>query len=116
MRDGLADVAMTVIGSYAYTGNMAGPATMLVFALLGWAMRRYDYPVAATVIGLLLGSMIEGELVRSMQISGGELAYFLGRPAALLLALFIVISLFGDPIRRRLRTAGGLSGLFRTKG
>jgi len=37
---------------------------MFVFAAIGWVMKRYDYPVATTVIGLLLGNMVESELIR----------------------------------------------------
>lgn len=85
---------MATFGAFGLTGNMAGPMTVLVFALLGWALRRYDYSIPAAVIGLLLGSMAEGELLRSVQISGGNFEYLLGRPIALVLVALLILSLF----------------------
>ena len=93
-------LALAVLGAFALTGNLAGPVTLAVFAVLGWFMRRYDYPVAATVIGLLLGRMAEGELLRSYQISGGQLDYLAGRPITLVLALLLLLSLLWPLIKR----------------
>jgi putative tricarboxylic transport membrane protein len=86
-------LALTTLGGYTLTGNMVGPFTVLVFAILGWLLRRYDYPVAATVIGLLLGRMIEGELLRSYQISAGHFSYILHRPISLVIVCFLLLSL-----------------------
>lgn len=93
-------LAITVLGAYSYTTNIWGPITLFLFAVLGWVMKRYDYPVAATVIGLLLGRLVEGELLRSLQISGGEWEYLLGRPIAMVFALLLLVSLAMPLIRR----------------
>ncbi|WP_336066339.1 tripartite tricarboxylate transporter permease [Nitratireductor rhodophyticola] len=97
-------LAMCAWGGYGITGTIAGPLTVAAFAALGWLMRRNDYPVAATVIGLLLGRMMEGELVRTLQISNGQpLNYLLERPMALGLFMFMVIVLVGAPLLKTLR-------------
>lgn len=71
---------------------------MAGIAALGWLMRRHDYTVAATVIGLILGDMMEGELVRTIQISTGKpLRYMLERPIALGLFLGMLLVLVGVP-------------------
>jgi len=101
-------MALSVLGSYALTGNMVGPITYFVFAVLGWFMVRYDYPVAATVIGLLLGHMVEGELLRTYQMSGGDLTFFLERPIAMGFFALFLISL-AWPIFVRRRRASGLA-------
>ena len=106
-------LAMSVLGSYTLTGNMAGPATFFVFAVLGWVMRRYDYPVAATVVGLLLGHMVEGEMLRTYQMSGGDPAFLLERPIALVFFTLLVLSLLWPLAARRIRArrraaAGGV--------
>lgn len=94
---------MAAFGAYGLTGNLAGPVTVLAFAVLGWAMRRYDYSIPAAVIGLLLGSMAEGELLRSVQISGGNPEYLLGRPITLVLLVMLVLSLWLPKLLQRLR-------------
>lgn len=86
-------MVLSVLGSYAITGNMVGPITVVATGMIGWAMRRYGYPVAATVVGLLVGGMAEGELVRSMQISGGDLGFIAGRPITLVLIALLILSL-----------------------
>ncbi|WP_295806480.1 tripartite tricarboxylate transporter permease [uncultured Nitratireductor sp.] len=97
-------LAMCAWGGYGITGTIAGPLTVAGFAGLGWLMRRNDYPVAATVIGLLLGRMMEGELVRTLQISNGQpLNYLLERPIALALFVFMLLVLVGAPLFKTLR-------------
>ncbi|WP_306030053.1 tripartite tricarboxylate transporter permease [Stappia sp. MMSF_3263] len=105
-------LAMCAWGGYGITGTVAGPLTVAAFAALGWLMRRNDYPVAATVIGLLLGRMMEGELVRTLQISNGQpFNYLFERPMALALFVFMLMVLVGAPLlkalrRRKLQQAG----------
>ncbi len=85
--------ASTVVGGYLMTANMAGPVTVVFFGIVGYLMRLYGYPVAAMVIGLLLGTKVEFEFTRSLQISGGELSYLLDRPITLILAAAMVLSI-----------------------
>lgn len=101
-------LVIAAFGAFGLTGTMAGPITLLVFALLGWLMRHYEYSVPAAVIGLILGSMAEGELLRSYQISGGDFSYVLGRPITLVAGALLIASLFLPPLlaRLRLRMAG----------
>jgi putative tricarboxylic transport membrane protein len=94
---------LALLGSYTLTLNMTGPVAVLFFAVLGWGMRRYDYPVACTVVGVLLGAMVEGELLRTWQLSGGDPLWLLERPIALTFFVLLVASLAWPVIRRRLR-------------
>lgn len=97
-------LALCAWGGYGMTGTIAGPITVLVFAVLGWLMRMHDYPVAATVIGLILGRMTEGELVRTLQISRGDpIAYMAERPIAVVLLILLVMSTVILPIWKRWR-------------
>lgn len=93
-------IALSILGCYTLTGNMAGPITWFVFALLGWVMSRYDYPVAACVVGLLLGKMTEGELLRTVQMSGLDPGFILERPIAMVLFGLLAASLLWPLIRR----------------
>ena len=53
-------------------------------------MRRYDYPAAPFVLGMVLGPMADGNLRRALLISGGDFSIFLTRPAAVILMLIIL--------------------------
>ena len=57
-----------------------------------WEMSD-EYPVAATVVGLVLGRMVESELIRSYQLSAGDILFLLERPVALVFAVLLILSL-----------------------
>jgi putative tricarboxylic transport membrane protein len=95
-------LALAVIGSYALAQNMAGPLTLALFAVIGWLMQRFDYPVAAAVVGLLLGRLTEGALLRSYQMSGGEVSFFWTRPIALVMLALLILSLVWPYLRASL--------------
>ena len=100
-------IVLAVFGSYSLEGNASGPITLFVFAAIGWVMRRYHYSVAAFVIGILLGRMVEGSLLRTYQLSGGEFSYLLTRPIAIGLLAFLILSLCLPLITKRLRERSG---------
>src|SRR5580693_2512562 len=93
-------LALAVIGSFALSQNMAGPVTLVVFAVIGWLMQRFDYPVAAAVVGLLLGRLTEGALLRTYQMSGGDIGFLLTRPIALAILLLLIGSIALPYLRR----------------
>ncbi|EPJ45117.1 MAG: hypothetical protein OFPII_29740 [Osedax symbiont Rs1] len=91
-------LALAIFGSFGLVGNMSGPITVLVFSVVGWLFKRYDYSVPAAVIGILLGSMAESSMLHSLQISGGEFSYIFERPITLVIIALLFISLFGSKL------------------
>ncbi len=89
---------LATFGCYGLTGDMQGPLTLLVFAGIGWMFKRYNYSVPAAVIGLLLGRLTEGELLRSYQITGGDLSYILDRPITLILLGLLLLAVVVPPL------------------
>jgi putative tricarboxylic transport membrane protein len=85
-------LALAVIGSFALAQNASGPITLAFFSVVGWLMQRFDYPVSAAVVGLLLGRLTEGNLLRTYQMSGGRLDFIFTRPIALGMLLLLVAS------------------------
>jgi putative tricarboxylic transport membrane protein len=47
---------------------------------MGFLMRRFDYPVAPVVVGLILGPVAESQLRRALQISLGDPMVLLQSP------------------------------------
>ncbi|MGW9329828.1 tripartite tricarboxylate transporter permease [Bosea sp. NPDC055594] len=93
-------LVMSVTGAYALTGNMLGPYVLIAFGALGWLMRRFNYSIAAMVVGLLMGSLCDTNLVYVYQISGGDWQYLFERPLALALALLLVVCVAVVPMLR----------------
>jgi putative tricarboxylic transport membrane protein len=80
------------------------------FGLLGYVMRKLDYPAAPLVLGLVLGDGLERALRQSLMMSQGDLSILITRPlSAVLLLLTLLIILM--PLLRmvkdwRLKAAG----------
>ncbi len=96
-------LSMAVFGSFGLTGNLSGPITVLVFSVVGWLFKRYDYSVPAAVIGILLGGMAEDSVIYSYQISGGQWSYILERPITMAILMLLFLSLFGGKLLGLLR-------------
>ncbi len=87
-------VVLAVVGSYAISGNMYNVYVMIVFGLLGYFMRKADYPASATVLGLILGKMTETGLRQSITMSRGNLLkYFTARPICIALVVLVLFSM-----------------------
>jgi len=65
---------------------------MFIFGLIGWIMRRNNYPVIAVVLGIILGPIADGELIRTYQRFAGDLTVFFTRPISL---AFVIMSILG---------------------
>ena len=58
---------------------------LALFGLLGYAMRKLDYPTAPLVLGLVLGDAMERALRQSLMMSQGDISIlFRPIPAGLL--------------------------------
>ena len=93
---------LCVIGTYALASRLFDVWTMLLFGLIGYALRRSGYPVAPLVLGIVLGDLLEKSLRRGLVLSDGDLLPFFTRPisATLFGLILIVIVLRVGPVKR----------------
>ncbi len=81
-----------IVGVYAVSGSLFDCWMLVVFGLLGYAIRRLDYPSAPLILGLVLGDSMERALRQSLMMSQGDLAILVSRPiSATMLILAIVL-------------------------
>jgi len=78
-----------LIGAYTVGNNVQDVYIMILFGILGYGMKKYDYEPAPLVLAFVLGPMFENAFRQSLIISGGNPLIFLSRPIA---ATFLVIS------------------------
>ena len=80
---------------------------LMAFGLLGYLMRKLDYPAAPLVLGLVLGDAMERALRQSLMMSQGDLGILVSRPiSAVMLAfavLLLLVPMFGVLNRWRLQ-------------
>jgi putative tricarboxylic transport membrane protein len=88
-------IIISVAGVYGSTNSAFDIGLLFGFGLLGYTFRRFDFPLAPMIIGLILGPMAENSMRQALVISMGDFTTFLTRPisgsilviAALLLLL-----------------------------
>jgi putative tricarboxylic transport membrane protein len=90
-------LVFATMGTIAAKPSVVELSMLVAFGVLGFLMRRFDYPVAPVVVGLILGPVAESQLRRALQISLGDPMVLLESPmsATLLgIALLALIAPF----------------------
>ncbi len=95
-------LVFATVGVLAAKGSLVELTLVLVLGLLAFGMRRFDYPVAPVVVGMILGPMAETQLRRALQIAGGDPMVLLRSPISASLIAVAVVALFGPLLWSRL--------------
>ena len=82
---------LCLIGGYAPTQDMHDVWLMLVFGIVGYLMRKLDYPMAPAVLAIVLGPLAETSLRQSLLMSSGSFDIFLFRPILSINGLYSLI-------------------------
>ena len=86
-------MAIALIGSFAVNNSFFDVGACFAFGVIGWIFKRYDYPVAPVVLGIVLGSLLEENFRRAVMMDGPTV--FLTQPlAATMLVVSLLLFLF----------------------
>ena len=92
------------LGAFSLNFTPVDVGILLVVGVLGFFMRRYGYPIAPMVVGLILGPIFENQLRRSLAISQGDPTALIASPiAATIYISLIVIFALSYWMKRRQR-------------
>lgn len=89
------------IGSYGIRNDVTDLWIMFFFGVVGYFMKKYNYPIAPMIIGLVLGGLTETSLRRGMRMADYDLSAFLFRPIAGIILLIAVVSILYSLIRKK---------------
>ncbi|MNL60537.1 hypothetical protein D3C87_1843550 [compost metagenome] len=78
---------------------------LLLFGLIAYVMRVFDYPIAPVIVGLILGPLAEQQLRRALSISQGDFTVLFTSPIAAVLLLLAATALI-LPLVLRMRGRG----------
>jgi putative tricarboxylic transport membrane protein len=87
-------LVFATIGVYGMRQSSFDLFLMLGIGLIGMLMRRFDFPVAPVIIGMIVGPMSEKQLRNALSIAQGDWSIFLTRPISLTLLIVTVLVLF----------------------
>ena len=93
-------LGISVVGVYSVNNSLFDVGMMALFGLLGYLMRKLDFPAAALILGLVLGDVLERALRQSLMMSQGSLAILVNRPISATLLLIALVLLCLPAIRR----------------
>ena len=103
---------LSSIGTYALQSSAFDLWVMLGFGVVGYLLRKFEYPLAPIVIGAVLGPICEFSLRRSLVISADNMNIFFDRPlsATILVIDAVLIAWVAAPsgikleIKRQIRS------------
>jgi len=96
-------IGISIVGVYSVNQSLFDVWLMGIFGLLGYFMRKLDFPVAPLVLGMVLGTPLERALRQSLIMSQGSLTIFLHRPISLVLLLLSIL-VIAIPVLQALRS------------
>lgn len=105
---------LCTVGSFAIASRLFDIYVMLAFGVIGFVLRRFNYPIAPLVLGIVLGDILDKSLRRGLVLSDGDLTPFLTRPiSAVMAAAVLFMILMSVPAFRRLfdRFAGAVTAM-----
>ncbi|GLU38681.1 tripartite tricarboxylate transporter permease [Pseudomonas sp. NBRC 100443] len=105
---------ITAIGVYAVHATTFDLFLMVGIGILGYILRKLDFPLSPLLLGFILGGLMEQNLRRALSISNGELGILWSSPIAIgtwtLVAAMLVLPLYRAWRRRLARRNAALAG------
>lgn len=96
-------IGISIVGVYSVNNSIFDVWVMGIFGLLGYLMRKLDFPAAALILGMVLGDALERALRQSLMMSQGDISILTTRPISgtLLLIAAVILCL---PALRKVRS------------
>src|SRR5699024_10986364 len=88
---------MSFIGAFALGNNTFTMTVVFAAGLVGYFMKRYDFPAAPFVLGMVLGPLLEKSLVQTSALGDGNLLIVFGSPLSATLMCAAILA-FAYPL------------------
>ena len=96
-------IGFTLVGAFVPREYMFDMYLALAFGVLGYIARRTGYHVAAILIGVILGPLLEIYFMRALKKSEGDIMVLFSSDLGNLLRVLLVVSLVLPPVLQRRR-------------
>ena len=91
-------LVFATIGTYGITQSPVDLILLYLVGGIGYLMRRYDFPTAPVIIGMILGPLAEQNFRQAMTISAGDWTVFFTRPLSATILVLAALALFGPKL------------------
>ena len=90
-------VVLTVVGAYASRSSMFDIKLMLIFGVIGFVLRKLNFPLAPVTLGLILGGTADTSFRQAL--TQGTMIDLLSRPMGAILIVVVLYSLVSGAIK-----------------
>ncbi|MGI9410019.1 MAG: tripartite tricarboxylate transporter permease [Hyphomicrobiaceae bacterium] len=102
-------IAFTLVGSFVPRAYVFDMGVAIVFGIIGYIARKTGYHVAAILIGVILGPLLENFFLRALRISQGDLMTLFSSNIGNVLWVLLLLSIFASPLKTWLTGAGKIN-------
>lgn len=99
-------IVISTAGVYGAGNSVFNVGLLFAFGLMGYVMRRFDFPAAPLIVGLILAPMAEQSMRQALTISQGEWTTFFTRPLSGSLMGLAALLLIAPPLWKQWRARG----------
>lgn len=99
-------MVLASVGAFAVNNRIFDVWAILLFAIVGYGLSRFDFPAAPIVLGFVLGPIIELNFRRGMMSAYGSFWNFFTRPISgtvLVITLLLIVLKIALSIRKKVR-------------
>lgn len=97
-------IVISMAGVYGASNSVFNLGVLFVFGFIGFLMRRFDFPAAPLIVGLILSPMAEQSMRQALTISQGDWSTFVTRPiSGTILAITLLLLVVPAWLKRRVR-------------
>jgi putative tricarboxylic transport membrane protein len=86
-------LVFATLGVYAVSGSIVDVFIAFAIGVVAVFMRRFEFPIAPVILGVILGPMMEIQFRRALLLADNDLTVFVRRPLTLILLLLAVAAL-----------------------
>ncbi len=97
-------IVILTAGVYGAGNSVFNVGLLFVFGLLGYIMRRFDFPAAPLIVGLILAPLGEQSMRQALTISQGDWSTFFTRPLSGSLMAIATLLLIVPPLWKQWRS------------
>ncbi|MFZ9500923.1 MAG: tripartite tricarboxylate transporter permease [Beijerinckiaceae bacterium] len=91
-------LVFATIGTYGISQSPVDLILLYVIGAVGFLMRRYDFPTAPVIIGMILGPLAEQNFRQALTISAGDWTVFFTRPLSASILAIAALALLAPKI------------------
>lgn len=87
-------IALCVVGAFGVNNRLFDAYALLFFGVIGYIMIKTKFPLTPLILGFILGPILETNLRRGLQLTGGDFIPFLTSPIAAIFYIIAATSIF----------------------